>query len=150
MTAFEQARVNSEECRIVLPPLSFLAIAIAIMSQAHEKIKSEIGNIERFPDGEKLCSYAGLVPSVSISGKYRRHGSITKEGSRWLRWIMVESVHTHLKYDTSITRAYHAIAERKGAPVAKVAAARRLLMCCYSVLRNREPYHDPAGHYQPS
>jgi transposase len=113
-------------------------------------IKSEIGSINRFPDGEKLCSYAGLVPSVSISGKYRHLGSITKEGSRWLRWIMVECVHSHLKYDTSITRAYHAIAERKGARIAKVAAARRLLMCCYSVLRNREPYHDPAGHYESS
>jgi len=113
-------------------------------------IKSEIGNVDRFPDGEKLCGYAGLVPSVSISGKYRRHGSITKEGSRWLRWIMVECVHTHLKYDTSITRAYHAIAERKGTRIAKVAAARRLLMCCYSVLQNRKPYYDPAGGYQPS
>jgi transposase len=113
-------------------------------------IKSEIGNIDRFPDGEKLCSYAGLVPSVSSSGAHKRHGSITKEGSRWLRWIMVESVRIHIKYDTSITRAYHAIAERKGSGIAKVAAARRLLMCCYAVLRNHEPYHDPAGHYQPS
>ena len=113
-------------------------------------VKSEIGDISRFSDGEKLCSYAGLVPSVSSSGGYTRHGSITKEGSRWLRWIMVECVHTHLKYDTSITRSYHAIAERKGKPVAKVAAARRLLMCCYSVLRNRQPYHDPAGHYESS
>jgi transposase len=113
-------------------------------------VKSEIGDISRFSDGEKLCSYAGLVPSVSSSGAYTRRGSITKEGSRWLRWIMVECVHTHLKYDTSITRSYHAIAERKGKPVAKVAAARRLLMCCYSVLRNRQPYHDPAGHYESS
>ncbi len=31
-------------------------------------VKSEIGDISRFPDGEKLCSYAGLVPSVSSSG----------------------------------------------------------------------------------
>jgi len=113
-------------------------------------IKSEIGDISRFPDGEKLCSYAGLVPSVSISGGYTRYGSITKEGSRWLRWIMVECVHIHLRYDTSITRAYHAIAERKGAGIAKVAAARRLLMCCDSVLRNRRPYYDPAGGYQAS
>jgi transposase len=113
-------------------------------------VKSEVGSVDRFPDGEKLCSYAGLVPSVSISGQHRRYGSITKEGSRWLRWIMVECVHTHLKYDTSITRAYHAIAERKGKRIAKVAAARRLLMCCYSVLKNRKPYHDPAGRYESS
>jgi len=113
-------------------------------------VKSEIGDISRFSDGEKLCSYAGLVPSVSSSGTHTRHGSITKEGSRWLRWIMVECVHTHLKYDTSITRSYNAIAQRKGKPIAKVAAARRLLMCCYSVLKNRQPYHDPAGSYESS
>ena len=41
-------------------------------------VKSEIGTVDRFPDGEKVCSYAGLAPSVSISGRYRRYGSITR------------------------------------------------------------------------
>jgi transposase len=113
-------------------------------------IKSEIGSIDRFHEGERLCSYAGLVPSVSSTGGHRRYGSITKEGSRWLRWIMVECVHVHIKSDTSITRAYHAVAQSKGKNVAKVAAARRLLMCCYSVLKNRRPYYDPGGHYTSS
>jgi hypothetical protein len=62
----------------------------------------------------------------------------------------LKASYEHLKYDASITRAYHAIAERKGARIAKVAAARRLLMWCCSVLRSREPYYDPAGHYQAS
>jgi len=87
-------------------------------------------------------SYLPVIHTLDIQ--------VGKEGSRWLRWTMVECVHTHLKYDTSITRAYHAIAERKGARIAKVAAARRLLMCCYSVLQNRKPYYDPAGGYQQS
>ncbi|MEM3084812.1 MAG: IS110 family transposase [Nitrososphaerales archaeon] len=100
-------------------------------------IKSEIGEIKRFFDGEHLCSYAGLVPSVNSSGTRKRYGNITKEGSRWLKWITVECVTTHLKYDTSITRAYHRIAQSKGKKIAKVAAARRLWMCCYSVLKNR-------------
>jgi transposase len=50
-------------------------------------MKSEIGDIKRFPFGERLCSYAGLVPSTHASGKTVRHGGITKEGSRWLRWL---------------------------------------------------------------
>jgi transposase len=82
-----------------------------------------------------------------VTGKHRKYGSITKEGSRWLRWMMVECVHVHIRSDTSITRAYHAIAQSKGKNVAKVAAARRLLMCCYSVLKNRRPYYDPGGQY---
>jgi len=106
---------------------------------------SEIGDINRFSDGDKLCSYGGLVPSTHASGGIMRHGSITKEGSRWLRWVMVEAAMTHVhKYDTAITKAYHRIAERRGKQVATVAAARKLLMCCYAVLKNRQPYYDQA------
>jgi transposase len=108
-------------------------------------VKSEIGDINRFSDGDKLCSYAGLVPSAHASGRTLRHGSITKEGSRWLRWVMVEAAMTHVhKYDTAITKAYHRIAERRGRQVATVAAARKLLLCCYAVLKNRHPYYDQA------
>jgi transposase len=106
-------------------------------------IKSEVGDINRFPFGERLCSYAGLVPSTHSFGASVRHGGITREGSRWLRWVMVEAAQTHVhKYDTSITRAYNRIAERRGKRVATVAAARKLLMCCYSVMKNKRPYHD--------
>jgi transposase len=106
-------------------------------------VKSEVGDINRFPFGERLCNYAGLVPSTHASGNTVRHGGITKEGSRWLRWVMVEAAQTHVhKYDTAITRAYNRIAERKGKKVAVVAAARKLLMCCYSVLKNKRAYHD--------
>lgn len=87
-----------------------------------------------------MCSYAGIVPSTYSSGGVTRHGRITKKGSRWLRWGMVEAAMTHIKYDTSITSAYHRIAERRGKQVAVVAAARRLLLCCYSVLKNKRPY----------
>ena len=108
-------------------------------------IKSEIGDVSRFPFGERLCSYAGLVPSTHASGRTVRHGNITKEGSRWLRWVMVEAAQTHVhKYDTSITRAYNRIAERKGKKIAVVAAARKLLLCSFSVLKNKRPYYDQA------
>jgi hypothetical protein len=57
---------------------------------------------------------------------------------------MVEAALVHLKYDTSITRAYHRIAERRGKQVARVAAARKLLMCCWAILKSGQPYHDKA------
>jgi len=108
-------------------------------------VKSEIGDINRFSDGDRLCNYGGLVPSTHASGGMVRHGSITKEGSRWLRWVMVEAAMTHVhKYDTAITKAYHRIVERRGRQVATVAAARKLLLCCYAVLKNKHPYYDQA------
>jgi len=108
-------------------------------------VKSEIGNIDRFPFGERLCSYAGLVPSTHASGKTVRHGGITKEGSRWLRWVMVQAAQTHVhRFDSTVTRMYNRVAQKRGHRVALTAAAHKLLLVCYSVLRNKRPYYDQA------
>lgn len=47
-------------------------------------ILAEIGDIERFPDPEKLCSYAGLVPKVHRSRDIKRLGSIEKKSDKLL------------------------------------------------------------------
>jgi transposase len=108
-------------------------------------VKSEIGDINRFPFGERLCSYAGLVPSTHASGKTVWHGGVTKEGSRWLRWVMVQAAQTHVRsFDSTITCMYSRVAERRGHRVALTAAAHKLLLVCYSVLRNKRPYYDQA------
>jgi len=106
-------------------------------------IKAEVGDVGRFSSGDHLASYAGLVPSTRSSGGVERHGRITREGSRWLRWALVEAALVHLRYDTPVTRAYHRIAERRGRKVARVAAARMLLEVCHSVLKHRRPYYNP-------
>ena len=94
-------------------------------------VESEIGDISRFNSADKLCSYAGLVPSNHSSGGVTRHGNISREESRWLTWVMVEEATTHVhRYDTAITRAYNRIAERRGRQVATITAARKLLACC--------------------
>ena len=89
-------------------------------------IVSEIGDVNRFPDSGKLCSYAGLVPTVRRSGGTTRHGGITKEGSRWLRWALTQAVHTHIRYETSLTRFYRRLAEKKPNQVAVIATARKM------------------------
>ncbi|MEM3551129.1 MAG: transposase [Candidatus Bathyarchaeia archaeon] len=103
-------------------------------------VKAEIGDISRFISGDHLCNYAGLVPSTYSSGGVTKHGGITREGSCWLRWAMVEAAMTHVKYDTSVTRSYHRLAERRVRKTAIVAAARRLLLSCYRVLKSRGPF----------
>jgi transposase len=106
-------------------------------------VKSEIGDISRFSSGDHLASYAGLVPSTRSSGGVERHGGITREGSRWLRWAMVEAAMVHIRYDTPVTRFYHGVAERRGKRAALVAAARKLTEVCYSVLVHGRPYFNP-------
>jgi transposase len=62
-------------------------------------------DINRFPDSLHLCSYAGLIPSTHSSGGITYHGSITKRGSKYLRWIMLECVHVHIR--TKKIAIYH-------------------------------------------
>ena len=52
-------------------------------------IYSEIGDIQRFRDSEKLISYAGMAPSVRQSSDVIHHGRITYQGSRYLPCFMM-------------------------------------------------------------
>jgi len=111
-------------------------------------ILAEIGDVSRFSDAEKLCSYAGLVPSVHQSGSTRKYGSITKEGSKMLRWIIQECLWAHLESDTHISRFFFRLAAKKGKKIAAVAAARKLLVAIYWMLTRKEKFcaHQGRGY----
>jgi transposase len=105
-------------------------------------IVSEVGDINRFPDSYHLCSYAGLVPSTHSSGGSTYHGSITKTGSKYLRWVMLECVHAHIRNEknSNIAQFYHRISKKKGNSKAAVAAASKLLKVVYWILKERRMY----------
>jgi transposase len=107
-------------------------------------IVSEIGDINRFPDSYHLCSYAGLVPSTHSSGGVTYHGKITKTGSRYLRWVLLECVHVHIRTckHSNITRFYERLVKRKGSSMAAVAAAAKLLKVAYWVMKEKREYHN--------
>ena len=89
-------------------------------------IRAEIGEIGRFPTGAHLASYAGLVPRVDMSAGHYRYGRITKRGSPWLRWALVEAaIHGTTRTDR-VGRWGRSLAMKKGALKARVALARRL------------------------
>lgn len=106
-------------------------------------ILAEIGDISRFSDAEKLCSYAGLVPSTHQSGGMSAHGGITKQGSPVLRWVLEECVWTHLQFaeDTSLTRFFHRVVRKRGKQKAAVATARKLLRVMYQLLKEKREFH---------
>lgn len=108
-------------------------------------ILAEVGDIRRFPDRRHLVSYAGLAPVVRASGGRTRCGHISKQGSPWLRWILVQSAHIAARYDPQLKDRFRDIAYRRGAKVATVALARHLLRVVYQVLKTQKPYHASAG-----
>ncbi len=103
---------------------------------------SEIGDVRRFRSAKQLCAYAGLVPSTYSSGNARFHGHITKQGSRWLRWILVEAAIHAVKRPGVLRRFYFKIERKKGGQIAKVATARKLLEWIYHILRDGRTYHE--------
>lgn len=89
-------------------------------------IRSEVGSLERFPTGPMLASYAGLVPRVDASAGRVHYGRITKRGSPWLRWALVEAAIHRIKQTDRCGAWGRRLAVRKGALKARVAIARRL------------------------
>ncbi len=106
-------------------------------------ISSEIGDIERFPDSHHLCSYAGLTPSTHSSGGVTYHGSMTKTGSKYLRWILVECARSHVRTEkeSNLTKFYLHLAKKRGSSKASVATASKLLRIIYWVLKEKRPYY---------
>lgn len=89
-------------------------------------LRAEIGTIARFPDGPHLASYAGLVPRVARSAGRAWSGGITKAGSAWLRWTLIEAAIHQFRRPDDFGRWARRLAGRIGGLKARVAVARAL------------------------
>lgn len=97
---------------------------------------AEIGDIGRFQNKEALCSYAGLVPRVRESAGKAARGGITRQGSPWMRWIMVEAAQVATRCSPAARHYYERLLRKKHKHVARVALARKLLIAVYALLHD--------------
>jgi transposase len=98
--------------------------------------------VSRFRNQRKVVAYVGLDPVIRSSANSASHLGISKAGSRVLRYLLVEAVHTAIRYDKDLKRFYQRVAERRGRPKAKVATARKLLIRAYIMLRDEIDYAE--------
>jgi len=104
---------------------------------------AEIGDITDFKKPEQLAAWAGLVPSVYQSAGKLITGSITKHGSRHIRWILVQVARVIARgRNSKLKRFFLRIKSKKGSNVAVVALARKVLCILHHLLMNREMYHE--------
>jgi hypothetical protein len=80
----------------------------------------------------QVASYVGLIPREHSSGGKQRLGAIGKQGNRFMRQLLVESVQTVNRLDEGFRKEYAARCHHKPKGVAKVAAARKLAVRLYS------------------
>jgi transposase len=97
-----------------------------------------IGDVSRFARGKNVASYLGLIPCEHTSGEHQRLGRISKQGNRFLRMLLVESAQIAVRCDPQFRKEYLHRCHTKPKGVAKVAAARKLAIRLYWMLRNRK------------
>ena len=95
---------------------------------------------ERFANPRKVTAYVGFDPVEDSSGSRRRIGSISKQGSRLLRFLLVEAGQIAIRQDQELARVYKRVCIRRGHAKAKVAVARRLLVRAFIMLRDEIDY----------
>ncbi len=101
-----------------------------------------IGRAERFQCGKQIASYLGLVPLEDSSGKRRRLGHITKQGSSMLRFLLVEAAQVTARSIPEWRSRYFHLMMRRGRKIAKVAMARRLAIRLYWMWRKGWNYEQ--------
>ena len=99
-----------------------------------------IGDIRRFASGRSLANFFGLTPSSRSSGEKECLGSITKQGSRIVRFLLGQLVLHVLRRNGAMRAWYSRIKKRRGSKIARVAVMRRLAVIGEQMLKDNEPY----------
>jgi transposase len=132
--ALAEAAVDSEEMRRLMSgPGVNLQTAATFMAC--------VGDIGRFPEPRKLVSYLGLDPRVRQSGEEpARHGHISKEGAAEARHMLCEAAWVVLRYPSPLRAFGERIKARRGAGIATVAVARKLVVLFWHLLTKQHDY----------
>jgi transposase len=101
-----------------------------------------IGDASRFRRGKQVTSYLGLIPREESSGGRQKLGAITKQGNRLVRSLLVEAAQIAVRYDPGFRKQYLHRCHQKSKGVAKVAAARKLAVRLYWMLRTNVAYPE--------
>ena len=101
-----------------------------------------LGDVSRFKRGKQVASYLGLIPREHSSGGKQRLGAINKQGNTFMRTLLVESAQTVTRLDEGFRKQYLHRCHRMAKGVAKVAAARRLAVRLFWMLRTNTGYPE--------
>lgn len=106
---------------------------------------AEVGDIRDIPSPNKLAKWAGITPRVYQSVDKLHTGSITKQGPKHLRWVLIESAHACVRSKNSKIRTFFdRIFARFGYKKDIVVVARKILKLFWHLLSNDELYENDA------
>ena len=117
-----------------------------------EAVVAHLHEPGRFRTGKQVSAYGGLVPRQFQSGETDRRGRITRRGPAVLRKLLVQAAWAMLRYN-AWAKAVFVRLTRGGKTRRKqavVALARKLLVRCWAMLRDKAPWRGPAALNPPA
>lgn len=99
-----------------------------------------LGDPRRFADGKSVASYAGMIPSERSSGSRQRCGRLSKQGNALLRFLWGEAAIHAVRRDPELRRFYRRKLMQKGMGKARMAAARKLGIRLWIMMRDEIDY----------
>src|SRR5262245_53880457 len=150
LTERRQARRLADQAEARLDQLAKRSAEVRLLETAPgvgprtaEAIVAHLHEPGRFASGKQVSAYVGLVPRQYQSGELDRRGRITRRGPALLRKLLVECAWVMPRY----TRWARAVSQRLSRGKARKkqasgALARKLLVRCWAMLRDRTPWRD--------
>lgn len=109
-------------------------------------IASEVDDIQRFRTADKLCAYAGVVPTTHSSGGRTYHGGLLPWCNKWLRWALIEASWVAIGCSPYFGALYREHRRRgKKANTAITIVARRMCRILWQLLTEKRSFENRLG-----
>ena len=128
---------NSEEYR---QNVRVLTSVPGISTLTAMTLLTELYEISRFKNLDKLCSYVGLIPDTDSSGETDRDTGITKRRNAQLRRILIESSWVAIRKDPALLMSFNTLCKKMSKNNAIVRIARKVLNRIRYVLKTQQEY----------
>jgi len=112
-----------------------------------QDILSEIGtDMSPWPTAKHFASWLRLSPNNKITGgKVKQRGTLPSQNRA--NTALREAAQSLARSNCALGAFYRRIRARHGGPIAVTATAHKLARIVYTMLKHRQPYHDPGAHY---
>ena len=102
-----------------------------------------LGDPARFTGGKTVASYVGIIPrEYSSGGRRQKLGGLSKQGNPLLRFLWGEAAAHAVRRDPELKRFYRRKLAQKNLGKARMAAARKLGIRLWIMLRDQIDYNE--------